>query len=148
MSQKISLKPCGWQGCKKEFRQYRSTDKYCSWGCSNAAREAKEDQTPKKRKPIKNISTSRIVDLATYRPIRDSYLSEHTQCEVRGCVRNSTNLHHKAGRQGYADQWARDSGIKLLWDVRYFMACCEKCHPKRIHEDPEWARVQGYILTL
>lgn len=89
------------------------------------------------RKNIAPVSQKKLTELAKYRPIRDKYLSENTECEVHGCENPSDNLHHKAGRVG-----------SLLYNVDYFMACCGICHPKRIHEDPAWAREQGYIINV
>lgn len=89
----------------------------------------------KKSKAIKPVSNKRLEELAIYRPLRDKYLAEHPICEVKGCERKTTNLHHKNSRVG-----------KMLYATEYFMACCELCHPKGIHENPEWARENGYLI--
>jgi hypothetical protein len=93
------------------------------------------------------MSAKMEADYVIYRPIRDGYMKEHPICEVEGCCRPSNDLHHKAGRVGYADDWARENGIKLLWDVRYFMAICRLDHTK-CDEDPNWARDNGYVVKL
>lgn len=90
-----------------------------------------------KKPKIKHFSDKKLSELKIYREVRDKYLQEHPYCEVEGCGNKTTNLHHKAGRVG-----------NLLYDVRYFMACCSDCHPKRIHENPKWAREKGYIITI
>lgn len=92
---------------------------------------------PQPKKSILPVSKKRMEELAKYRPLRDKYLQDNPMCEVDDCNNVSTNLHHKAGRNG-----------SLLYDVRYFMACCDDCHPRRIHENPEWARENGYIITV
>lgn len=89
----------------------------------------------KKSKSIKLISDKKLEELAIYRPLRDKYLAEHPICEVKGCGRKTTNLHHKKGRIG-----------KLLFDTEYFMACCELCHPQKIHNNPVWSRENGYLI--
>ena len=96
---------------------------------------------------IPKFSAKRLSDLVTYRPIRDEYQKEHPICEVHDCDKPANNLHHKMGRIGFADDWARFEGIKLLWDVRFFMNCCETCHPQRIHENSEWAYKNGYLIS-
>lgn len=121
-------------------------------GCKDCV--AKSKSSPKnnktgknlKRSPIKKISPKMIPFLERYREKRDRYLEEHTTCEVYDCGKPSNNLHHKKGRRGYADDWARNNDIKLIEDERFFMACCETCHPQRIHEHPKWARKNGYLL--
>lgn len=102
--------------------------------------EERERDEPKKKKPIKNISSKLLSRLAIYRVRRDEYLSKNKICEVEGCGKRSTNVHHKAGREGI-----------LLILTKYFMACCETCHPNRIHFNPDyegWAREKGYIITV
>lgn len=75
--------------------------------------------------------------LAIYRPTRDKYLKEHLICEVKGCDKSSTNVHHKKGRIG-----------ELLYDIDYFLACCSTCHPQKIHfTHVKWAIEMGYILN-
>lgn len=118
---------CKDKDCSNEFIQYRSFDKYCSLACKNKNT---------KKKAINPVSKSRLTQLAIYRPLRDEYLARHPKCEVNGCDRDTTNLHHKAGRIG-----------KLLFDSEHFMACCELCHPQRIHENPEWSRENGYLIN-
>jgi len=43
-------------------------------------------------------------------------------------VDSTFDIHHKAGRIGYADQWARDLDIPLLLDVRFFLPVDRECH--------------------
>jgi hypothetical protein len=93
----------------------------------------KKSKKPKTK--IKPFSDKRLESLKNYRIKRDRYLTDNPICEVKGCNNATTNLHHKAGRIG-----------SLLSDERYFMACCSECHPKRIHEDPKWARENGYLI--
>ncbi|MEE9573011.1 MAG: hypothetical protein V3W20_08190 [Candidatus Neomarinimicrobiota bacterium] len=107
--------------CGKEFNQYRTTEKYCSWNCS-------------KTKPIKPRSDKRAKQEREYLVVRAEYLEEHPKCEV--CkVSDSTEAHHKRGRLG-----------KLLIDKEFFLACCRPCHQNiELHSD--WARENGYILN-
>jgi len=131
-------KTCNTEGCNNPV----FSTGFCSWHQSMRTDSkwlkslAKKTNKPlAKKRTINPVSDKRLEELATYRPLRDKYLAEHPTCEVRGCGRKTTNLHHKKGRIG-----------ALLYDVKYFMACCELCHPKGIHENPEWARKNGYLI--
>lgn len=116
------------------YRRNPPMCKPCYWKDKMNRAKAKE-RKPKKR--INPFSDKKLEALAKYRPLRDKYLSDNPTCQVDYCENPTTNLHHKAGRNG-----------ELLYDVRYFMACCSECHPQRIHENPEWAREKGYIITV
>lgn len=129
-------KPCEHDGCNNP----RFSHGFCRWHQSSRT-DAKwtESQTKakgKKNKRISPVSQKQLDRLAKYRPIRDKYLKEHPECEVHDCNKSSTNIHHKKGREG-----------SLLWDADFFLACCETCHPKRIHENPEWAYEYGYLIS-
>lgn len=100
------------------------------------AKERAKKET-KKKKTIKRVSDKLKNNLEEYKLLRDEYLKNNPICEVKDCFKPTTNLHHKAGREG-----------DLLCDTKYFMACCETCHPKRIHENPIWAEKNGYIVRL
>lgn len=58
---------------------------------------------------------------------------------------DATTVHHKKGREGFADQWALLRGITLLHDRRYWVACCGFCHTE-IEANPTWAMENGYTL--
>jgi len=102
-------------------------------------RRAKERELvkPVKKNWISPISSKMAKNLKEYRKVRDRYLKNNPICEVRGCNNQTTNLHHKAGREG-----------KLLANEEYFMACCGGCHPAKIHNNPNWAEKEGYIIRL
>lgn len=92
-------------------------------------------RTDKKEKAISPLADKRAEELALYRTKREKYLKENTGCEVKECNNDSTHIHHKNGRNG-----AR------VHDHKYFMAVCNGCHPQKIHENPEWARENGYLI--
>ena len=127
----LKTKVCADKDCDSEFTQYKTTDKYCSYQCKNKNKNQKSGI----RKSFKPVSDKRLEELSIYRPLRDKYLSEHPVCEVKDCNRQTTNLHHKNGRRG-----------KMLYNTDYFFAACSECHPKRIHENPKWARENGYLI--
>ena len=63
-------------------------------------------RTKKPKKRIKQVSKKRQTERREYKKLRDAYLAEHPDCEMKlkGC-----------------------RGAMLL-DVRYFMAACRSCH--------------------
>lgn len=122
---------------KTDTLLYRRNPPMCK-GCYFQDKLARKKKTViKPKKKISPFSDKKLEDLAKYRPLRDKYLQDNPICEVDDCDNLTTNLHHKASRNG-----------SLLYDVRYFMACCSSCHPQRIHENPEWAREKGYLITI
>lgn len=71
-----------------------------------------------------------------YKRVRDEYMADHPFCEVcqsRGRETESTELHHKNGREG-----------DNLTDKTTFLAACSMCH-KHIHYFPDWARENGFL---
>lgn len=58
-----------------------------------------------------------------------------------------SDVHHKKGRgEGFADQWAKDNGINITIDPRYFLAVSRLGH-QIIEAHPKWAKERGYSLT-
>lgn len=92
----------------------------------------------------------RDTDPAIYPEIKRQFLEMCIRCDlvcpVMGTpITMDSDIHHKMGRIGYADQWARDLDISLLIDVRYFLAVSREGHNK-IEKFPNWAKERGYSL--
>lgn len=152
-------KTCTEEGCdyprfshkKCQNHQHKRTDD--KWIKKMALRNGRDKQVAKSVKRntyfIPKFSAKMEMRNAQYRPIRDKYLRGNPICEIHDCDYPSTNPHHKMGRDinTFADDWARDNDIPLLSDVRFIMACCSNCHPKRIHENSEWAYSHGYLIS-
>ena len=113
--------------CGKEFKLFRTTDKYCSPECV--------ENKPQKKSvaPIKPVSDKMTKELAKYRRLRSQYLEATPNCEVRGCNRAATDIHHRRSRGIY------------LCVVEYFLAVCRPCHLK-IESEVIWAKEQGYSV--
>ena len=113
--------------CGKEFKIFRTTDKYCSPECV--------ENKPQKKSvaPIKPVSDKMTKELAKYRRLRSQYLEATPTCEVRGCNRASSEIHHRRGR------------LQYLCVVEYFLAVCRLCH-LWIEANPEAAKEQGYSV--
>ena len=56
-------------------------------------------------------------------------------CDVKGCWRDATDIHHMKGREG-----------DLLLDKKYWMPVCRK-HHIYIEKHPVWAKENGYSLN-
>lgn len=137
---KVCLCGCGNPVFSNKYAKYcqykRTDDKWIR------AQEKKAEKIKSKPKTInrsynniKPISDKKAEELKIYRVKRDAYLKEITECEVRECNKKSTHIHHMNGRIG-----------KNLYDDNMFMAVCNSCHPSKIHENPKWAREQGYLI--
>lgn len=92
-----------------------------------------EPRPKKKRKRIAPISESKKLDLKLYKQAREEYLNENKVCER---CNNSTRLevHHRRGRIG-----------SLLYNPKYFMACCGECH-RHIENNPLEALKMGWSV--
>ena len=65
------------------------------------------------------------------------------KCPITGTdIDMSSDIHHKKGRNGYADDWARLNDIPLLIDPRYFLAVSRVGH-QWIEMNPTKAKQMG-----
>lgn len=64
---------------------------------------------------------------------------ENKICFIKGCGKEATTVEHTRGRRGFADEWARDQGITLLNDVRFFKPCCWD-HNGELERNPELSK--------
>lgn len=128
---------CSAKGCNKEFKLYRSTDKYCSPSCAYASQKAKPK---KKQAAIKPMSEKRKAESYLYTKKRKTFLQlpENKYCPVAEAIFNeerlTTEVHHKAGRKG-----------KLLNYVPYWLAVSRKGHIW-IHENPKEAYKLNFLI--
>lgn len=89
----------------------------------------------KKPKPLRKVSVKRVIENKEYTKVREAYLKVFPVCEVLNCNNPSTEIHHKAGREG-----------ERLIDINHFLATCSTCH-QYIELNPLWAKIQGYSLS-
>lgn len=57
--------------------------------------------------------------------------------------KDATTCHHGKGRIGYADDWARQRGITLLMDKRYWVPASMEGH-EYIERNPDTAKREGW----
>lgn len=117
--------------CGKEFIQYNSLQKYCSSPC----------QMKYKPKRVNQVSKKRQEDNEIYKVIRLEFLSKeyNKKCFIEGCNKQATTIEHTRGRVGYADDWARENGITLFLDVRFWKPCCLE-HNLELERNPELSK--------
>lgn len=101
--------------------------------------------TNKKPKPIRKVSEKQEKLNKEYSKLRVEFLSlpENQICPITKT--STTDVHHKKGRKGFADEWARENNIPLIIDVRFFMAVSREGHDK-IHNNPIWAKELKYLI--
>lgn len=93
-----------------------------------------------RKKPMRRASKQRAAEYATYRSLKNYFLSQRSYCEMPSetgaptCLRTATQVHHIKGRSG-----------ALLCDTRWFMAVCQECHDY-IENHKKWARQKKLIL--
>lgn len=140
---KVKNKICKSKGCEVEFTPFVSFQKYCSWGCAQD-----NAKVPEKRnfKPIPKKSAKRKKEDIEYLKKRAVFLNkeENKKCPVFPNL-YTTDVHHKKGRIGFADEQARLEGISLYLDERFWLAVSRKGH-KKIEENPAWAKENGYSI--
>lgn len=118
--------------CGKEFIQYNSLEPYCSHSCK---------MKYAKPKRINQVSKKRQEDNEIYKVIRLEFLSKeyNQKCFIEGCNKQATTVEHLRGRVGYADDWARENGITLFLDVRFWKPCCLE-HNLELERNPELSK--------
>lgn len=79
--------------------------------------------------------------LRIYVKLNKEYLSrpENQKCFIEGCKRKANTVEHRAGRKGFADDWARSNDIPLLIDERFFAPCCLQ-HNLELENNPALAK--------
>lgn len=93
---------------------------------------------------IKSRSQSEEVRMAVYRPIANLFKAAYPRCQCHTMIAalecqvadrspETEDIHHRFGREGL-----------LLFDIRFFIACCRKCHDW-IHANPKTAELVGLL---
>lgn len=112
--------------------------------------QPKPQKPPKKaRKRLRFETPKRAKERFIYNEAREEYLGEHPICEWENigidtengleypipCIHPSTNIHHAAGREG-----------KLLYDKRWFKACCDKHGGPYPHDNSDISYRTGFMV--
>lgn len=97
----------------------------------------------KKPKSIPRRSQKMEIIMEEYNRRRPGFLYKK-KCAVYPDL-PATTIHHMRGRDGYADDYARENDIPLILDERFWLPTSLKGHQK-ITDYPAWAIQQGFSL--
>lgn len=100
----------------------------------------------KKYKHINKVSKKRQEEIEIYTIMRRRFLEKFPICFIENCYAPATTIEHLMGRQGYADQWARDNDISLFLDIRYWAPCCLH-HNLELVTNPQLNKEYSYGRT-
>ncbi len=103
-----------------------------TWLCATCNQEARDDS------PLYRAAKKLFIDMQ----IRLGVCCPRCHREVD----KTFDVHHKAGREGYADHHAKTLDIPLLIDVRFFLAVDRICH-QWIENNPKEAKRRGWSLS-
>lgn len=142
----------GYEGCKTDIPKYQNKFGLC-YQCLKKWMEQTEEgqeETIKRSKGMyvaqkpRAVSKKRQAENKIYTADRKIFLAENPICPITG--ENTTDIHHKKGRIGFADDWARENKITLFLDKRFWLAVSRNGH-RQIEENPIWAKEKGYSLN-
>lgn len=123
--------------------QFNSLQPYCSSKC-------KIENTKKSKRKIykapRRVGKKQAVINSKYTVARLGFLgmNDNQICPIKGTL--TTDVHHKMGRVGFADEWARLNNIPLILDTRFWIALSREGHIQ-VEENPNWAKENGYSLN-
>lgn len=131
--------------CGQEFRQYNSVRDTKCYDCKKKCSKPPNLKLKSLYKP-RRVSAKQEKLLEQYYAERKIFLAlpENQICPVTG--QQTTDVHHKRKRRGYADEWARLNNIPLLLDKRFWLAVSRAGHVQ-IEDSPEWAYEMGFSIT-
>ena len=137
------IKKCKNPKCYNEFKANTSLQTYCCNKCY--LQDTKSHRNANSRK-LKAVSKKRSRLNSKYIVVRLKFLAkpENIRCAV--FPRNgASEVHHKMGKIGYADAYARENDTPLLIDDRFFLAVSREGH-RYIEENPDWAKSKGFSM--
>lgn len=128
-------KTCAEKECNLTFIPKKIGQKHCSPKCYYADNPKQATRTR-----IRPVSDKRKKEQSEYTSLRRSFLQDpkNKHCFVDGCTRHANTIEHQKGREGYADDWAREKGISLYLDTRYWKPCCLQ-HNLEFETNPDLA---------
>jgi hypothetical protein len=98
---------------------------------------------PDDKEPVKKQSSQMAAMMRIYIPKAKKFI-KGKMCAVLKNV-PATEVHHRAGRgiNTYYDEWAKERGINLLLDERFWLPVSREGHTE-IEKRPAWAKKMGY----
>ena len=131
--------------CKYHYDKHRAEVNEAKRESKGIIKEKKIYTLARSIKPIPKVSKKMQINLAKYTVKKLEFMGrpENKICPITR--EPTTDIHHRMGRVGFADEWARITNIPLLLDERYFLAVSRRGH-KHIEENPDWAKKMKYSL--
>lgn len=129
---------------KTKFKAKYFLQKYCLEDdeCIEAERQERAEKLASKEfkpnKPIPFHSAKRKIENPIYLKQRLQFLAqpENHRCFIEGCGKRADTIEHSAGKLGFYDDWAKDKGITLYLDIRFWKPCCWD-HNGELERNPE-----------
>lgn len=123
---------CRYFECGKEFKKFKTTDKYC---CREHEIADKGFPEKKKSKPIPKVSDKRKALNEQYSMLRKEFLSKSENRICKITKKPTTEVHHK---------WSGKDRSKYYLDTTTWLAVSREGHIW-IHENSKEAREKGYL---
>lgn len=148
MVKNTTNKPCSVDGCNSTLIA-RSRDWLCIYHLkieyNKNSKRGIINWNKGNRKPIRRRSLKGVILDKKYSRIRKEFLSkkENQKCPVTN--KQTIEIHHKMGKIGYADEWARLNDVPLLIDERFFLAVSRDGH-NYIEANPTKAKEKGWSV--
>lgn len=139
----MSLFCCIWDGCMNPVEN-QDTGECATHGALRRKAERNDAKPRKEPYRIAPRSKKRAKEESEYSKEKREWIAGK-HCAVFPDLM-AIDIHHKKGRQGYADQWAKDRGITLLRDQRWWLPVSREGHHE-IELNPQWAKDQGFSLS-
>lgn len=137
-SRKVTGGPCA--TCERDQRKELEQEKKQLRDHQKKVQMAKKGQ-----KPIQAVSDKQAEALSGYYRESKEWL-RGKRCAVYPTL-SAKEVHHRKGREinAYADDWARENGVSLLMDKRFWLPVSRVGHAM-IEAKPEWAKEKGFSL--
>ncbi len=137
---------CIWEGCENAVEN-QDTGECASHGALSRKMERQAAKAPKQFYSIPRVSQKQAKEVSAYSREKQKWIAipENQMCAVFPKLK-AVDVHHKKGKVGYADEWARRKGIKLLHDKRFWLPVSREGHIE-IENNHQWATDMGFKLS-
>lgn len=110
--------------CDYHYKIYRNkvnAEKKANYQSEN---ESEKQTSYPKRIPRRTKKGQKEDRKYTIKRLQFLSIPGNQRCFIDGCNRRADTVEHTRGREGYADDWARENDITLYLDERFWKPCC------------------------
>lgn len=129
----MKAKPCSAPGCSRPQWGGKFCDRHQALRKDKPPPKGLRKTEIKRTLRLRPLSPKRKKETRKYSDLRKEFLDDHPQCAVFPWL-PATEIHHVAGREN-----------SRLNDTSKWLAVSRQGHDK-IHNNPEWAYENGYLL--